>query len=85
MSDITARRLDVVKDDSFDPTIRRVFRQIADSEGPDFDQTLDAMQGDQESFPPTEDLYETLGLLWEAFQTCRPELGGMTPHAQLLA
>jgi hypothetical protein len=62
-----------------------MFHQIAESEGQDFDQVLGAMQRDQESFPATEEMYELEARFWEAFQSCRPELGGATPHAQLIA
>jgi hypothetical protein len=72
-------------DESVDPRIQRLFREIADSEGQDFAPILEAAQRDQASFPPTDEMYETQSLLWEAFESCRPELGGTTPHAQLLA
>jgi hypothetical protein len=59
------------------PTFRRVFSQMADSEGPAFDQILNAMQRDQGSFP--SEMEEMEKLFWEAFQSCRPELGGTMP------
>jgi len=74
-----------VPDDGVDPRIEQTYEAIAKARGDDPEEVVTELRNREASYGSMAKLYYLESTLWRVYKSAQPELGGRTPHAQLVA